>query len=88
MSKPWRVGRRVPVNVYVGDTIAGQFQTETWARVAVEAVNARADLERQLADARASLKRISRMVDPEKTREAALLALAPRGGASTVASEP
>lgn len=55
MSDPWRVGRRVPVNVYVGDTIAGQFQTATLARVAVEAVNVQAELEAQLADALALL---------------------------------
>jgi hypothetical protein len=51
MSEPWRVGRKVPVNVYVGDVIAGQFQTAILARVAVEAVNARAELEAQPADA-------------------------------------
>ena len=35
----WRVGRKVPKNVYVGDEIAGQFQSEEWARQAVDAVN-------------------------------------------------
>jgi hypothetical protein len=37
----WRVGHRVPKNVYVGDEVAGQFQREVWAREAVEAVNKR-----------------------------------------------
>jgi hypothetical protein len=54
MTEPWRVGRRVPVNVYVGDTIAGQFQTASWARVAVDAVNAQAELESRLADLEAA----------------------------------
>jgi hypothetical protein len=49
--QPWRVGRKVPVNVYVGNRIAGQFQKEIWSRVAVDAVNARNDLELKLAEA-------------------------------------
>jgi hypothetical protein len=40
----WRVGRRVPKNVYVSDEIAAQFQREEWEQEAVEAVNERATL--------------------------------------------
>lgn len=49
MGEPvlWRVGRRVPKNVYRGDEIAGQFQREEWAHQAVEALNR---LETQIAE--------------------------------------
>jgi hypothetical protein len=38
-SRFWRVGRRVPKNIYVGDEVAAQFQREEWAEMAVSAVN-------------------------------------------------
>jgi hypothetical protein len=41
MSDYWRVGRRVPKNVYCNEEIAGQFQCEEWARQAADALNSR-----------------------------------------------
>lgn len=43
---PWRVGRQVPKNVYVGNEIAGQFQRQEWAMRAVTSVNAQIANER------------------------------------------
>jgi hypothetical protein len=37
----WRVGRKVPINVYEGNTPVCQCQTVEYARRIVEAVNAR-----------------------------------------------
>jgi hypothetical protein len=36
----WRVGRKVPINVYEGDAPVCQCQTATYARRIVQAMNA------------------------------------------------
>lgn len=39
----WRVGKKVPINVYAGDIPVCQCQTPEYARQIVEAVNAALD---------------------------------------------
>jgi hypothetical protein len=52
----WRVGRRVPVNVYRDDVVAAQFQHADWAAEAVAALNnAIAPPEARLAQTRAAV---------------------------------
>ena len=47
MNKPkWRVGTKVPVNLYKDDQIAGQCQTPELAAEIVSGMNAKEDLER------------------------------------------
>jgi hypothetical protein len=39
MAELWRVGRKVPINVYEGDRPVCQCQTEAYASLIVDAVN-------------------------------------------------
>lgn len=50
-DKPWRTGRKVPLNVYEGDTPIAQFQSAEWAAQAVSAHNEVDNLRQTLADA-------------------------------------
>lgn len=50
-SIPWRVGRKVPINVYEGDRPVCQCHTALDARLIVKAVNSIKQLQQKIYDA-------------------------------------